>query len=237
MGIIQSQSLAAAAVQYSRFTACAAVEEERVVEESLTNPKAECPADYEPTRVRDTASSLKPHKPVLQPTSEEKTHPQQEQLAISTCSNNNNCGGEKSKPDDNESAIGNDDSGSLLNQDDVPKAENEGARKKKRKNTVIRCERCELVPHPTLIHCCVCVHCKAEPENTPTHLLYSQERKMYNQRHDLVKVVARLDQDSQNLIDSIRTEFHIERSVDHNHIVLACSLTRVKATEMVSRLL
>jgi hypothetical protein len=52
-----------------------------------------------------------------------------------------------------------------------------------------RCEKCDLVPHPSLIQSCVCVNCKTVTANVNL-LWYSQQRKIYSQQHGLVTLVG-----------------------------------------------
>jgi hypothetical protein len=67
--------------------------------------------------------------------------------------------------------------------------------------------------------------------------LYVPARKAYDQRHNLVKVVARLDPASLAFIKSIQAKFPLAERYDANHVVLAGSMTREKAMGTVNDIL
>jgi hypothetical protein len=131
-------------------------------------------------------------------------------------------------------------------QENVPQSHEENGslsydeeKRQSEKNNNNACKHLQSVPHPTLLQHGICVNCKAET-GQQNRTWYSQDRKIYQQRQNLVKVVARLDPASHALLKSIRKEFQLQTIDDsqcgYYHIVLAGSLTHETALEMRNRL-
>jgi hypothetical protein len=94
------------------------------------------------------------------------------------------------------------------------------------------CKNRILVPHTEALQRFVCINCSTATVRTKM-LFYVEGRKTYNKQQDLVKVVARPDPATLNLIQSMQDKFHVPPEYRPNHLVLAGCMPRKNASAMV----